>query len=132
MCGHRCGDYFQGMWICAICYTPMSERPTAYGSLYRGKEGPPQSIIWQASIAKDEAGTRFSTFLEWMIGYLRRRSIFTISKDDARQQCLEALRDMGEPFGSDGCTWDREDAHEIVKEDICSYWDDEGFSGQNS
>lgn len=129
-CQHRRGDFFNGMWICANCFQPLHDRPKKYtaGGSYDGK---PQEIKWTAAIATDANGTKFSTFLKWMTGYLRWRSLFTMTKDNARLQCLEALRDIGEPFGSDDCAWDREDAKEIVREAICAYWDATA-SGANS
>jgi hypothetical protein len=121
-CKHKRGDFFHGMWICADCFTPLDERPKAHtaGGVLDGK---PQEIKWIASIATDADGTKFSTFLKWMTGYLRWRSLFTMTKDSARLQCLEALRDIGEPFGSAGFSWERSDAREIVREEIISHWE---------
>lgn len=67
----------------------------------------------------------------WMVRYMRVRSLWTVSKDEARKQCLELLSEMGEPFGSDDACWDHEDAKELVREGIIAYWD-EAPSGQNT
>lgn len=110
---------------------PLDGRPKTYG-LGIGPDGAQrQEIIWQAPIAMDAVGTTFAKFVGWMISYMRLRSLWTVSKEEARQQCLELLRDMGEPFGSDGACWDREDAKELVREGICAYWD-EGPHGANT
>ncbi|MEO1564134.1 MAG: hypothetical protein AAFR98_11920 [Pseudomonadota bacterium] len=90
-----------------------------------------QEIVWTAEIATDIDGTGFSKFFSWMVHYLRLRSFWSISKQDARQQCLEVLRDMAEPFGSDDASWGKDDAKELVCEGILAYWD-EGPSGANT
>lgn len=122
-CRHKKGDYFHGLWICSVCFKPLESRPIKYG-MKSGRDGVRQQIVWTAEIAKDEAGTRFSKFLSWMVGYLRLRSFWTISRDEARQQCLELLQEMGEPFGADDVCWERNDAKELIREGICIYWDD--------
>jgi hypothetical protein len=89
-----------------------------------------QDIVWQASIASAD-GIQFSKFLSWMVAYLRMRSLWSINKHDATNQCLSALIDMDEPFGSKHCSWDKSAAKEIVTESILSYWD-ESPTGSNS
>lgn len=133
-CKHKTGDYFHGMWICGNCYTALSGRPTKYGMSIRGRTAEKgetrQVIIWQAPIAKDPKGTTLGKFLTWMIQYLRRRSLWLLTKEEARQLCLDALREQGEYFGSNDACWTQADANEIVREAICAYWD-EGPAGQN-
>ena len=134
-CKHQRGDTIHGIWVCADCFKPLMSRPVRYhmalGLGVRQGRGERQEIAWQADFAKDDDGVRFGKFVLWMVGYLRSRSLFTVTKDEARQQCLDVLRDMGEPFGSNGACWDREDAKELVREAICAYWD-EGPAGANS
>ena len=117
------------MWVCAHCYRPLQDRPTQYG-LGIGTKGHRQEIVWRAPIAKAD-GVPFAKFVGWMVRAVRLRSRFSISKHDALSHCLDALRDMGEPYGDDGCCWDRDDAKEIVKEAIFAYWD-EAPSGANT
>lgn len=124
-CKHLRGDTIHGIWVCADCFTPLAHRPERYAMLPGPNGGGDrQEIVWRAEIAKDQDGTRFGKFVLWMVGYLRARSLWSISKEEARQQCLEALQEMGEPFGSDGACWDREDAKELVREAIITYWDE--------
>ena len=129
-CKHEIGDSFNGNWICAHCFRPLEQRPVRYAMVGTG-EGKHQDVVWKADIAKDSAGTQFSTFLAWMVSALRRRSLWTISKHEALRQCLEVLRDQGEPFGSSEACWGKDDAKELVVEGICSYWD-EASSGANA
>lgn len=128
-CKHQSGDFIQGMWVCAHCYRPLDGRPKTYG-LGIGHKVKRQEILWMAEIATS-GGVPFRRFVGWMVRYLRMRCLFTMSKHEALSQCLEALRDMGEPYGDDGATWDRDDAKEIVNEAICAYWD-EVPSGSNA
>ena len=134
-CKHLNGDFIHGMWVCGQCFQPLYERPTRYYNpprIFGTKgNGPPQRLEWQAETAKDNNGTSMAKFVGWMVGYLRLRSLWTISKEQARQQCLEVLRDQGEPFGSQDACWAREDAKDLVREGICSYWD-EAPSGRNA
>lgn len=129
-CTHKSGDMIQGSWVCAHCYRILHERPHTL-SLGIGPKGQHrQEIDWMAPIAM-VGEVPFRKFVGWMVRYVRMRCLFTMSKHEALQQCLEALRDMGEPYGDDGCTWDKDDAKEIVNEAICEYWD-ETPSGANS
>lgn len=132
MCNHEVGDFIMGNWVCAQCFTALHERPVRYG-LSPGDSGDRQrqEIVWQAAIAKTSEGVKFSKFMAWMTGYVRLHSLFTIDKHEVLDMCLEALRDMGEPFGNPDCCWDREDAREIVRESIFAYWDEEG-AGSNA
>ena len=134
-CHHKRGDYIHGLWVCADCFTVLSERPKQYQVLpytfTGGKEGVRQEIAFISAIAQNTSGATFGQFLNWMIGYLRLRSVWTISKDEARKQCLETLRDQGEHFGSDHACWTKDDAKELVREGICAYWD-ESPSGANT
>ena len=127
-CTHEGGDYFDGMWICADCYKKMSERPKRYDLGFL--DGTPrQDIVWEASIATCD-GVAFGKFLMWMVSYLRLMSLWTISKDEARNLCLDVLSQMGEPYGSKYAGWEKSDAKELVREGIIAYWD-EGPSGSN-
>ncbi len=132
-CLHESGDYIHGIWVCAHCFQSLAERPVIYGmaqSRLPASEAR-QQITWQAKIAEDECGTKFGKFVLWMVGHLRMRSLWTISKDAARRQCLDLLRDMGEPFGSRRAGWAKADAKELVREGILAYWD-EAPSGGNT
>lgn len=120
-CKHLQGDFIHGMWICASCYTLTEGRPKRYG--LTGHGGNPQEIVWQASTATDQRGTMLGEFLLWMIRELRRRSLWRISIDDARRQCIAALKDHGEPFGSSNALWTEPGAKDLVDEYICSYWE---------
>lgn len=130
-CKHNSGDFIEGMWICAHCFLPLDRRPVKYGIVpgrHKGQQR--QDIVWQAKIAIC-GGVPFRQFLGWMVRHLRLRSQFTIPRHEALSHCLEALREIGEVYGDDGCSWDKDDAKEIVNELICTYWD-EGPRGSNS
>ena len=131
-CQHMRGDTFEGMWICADCFTPLGERPKRYGGqIGKGIGAARYEVVWVAPIAIAANGISFSTFLGWIVWNLRVRSFFSISKETARRQCLDALRDMGEPFGSDDCEWSRSAAKDIVTEGVCAYWDSMVGGGSN-
>ena len=138
-CKHKRGDMIYGMWICADCFKPLDHRPVRYDMLswpkgqLRGVDGKGlrQSIVWQAETAKDAHGVTFSQFVGWMVGYLRLRSLWTISKEEARQECLQVLIDQGEPFGSGDACWSKDDAKELVRDGILVYWDDCGAVGNS-
>ena len=53
-----------------------------------------------------------------------------VSEDAARRECLQVLRDLGEPFGSSYYSWSKADAIELVHEGILSY-SEEVFDGAN-
>lgn len=133
-CEHKRGDMIHGMWVCADCFQPLHSRPTRYGMVRcdtKVPDGTRQEIIWMAEKAVNSDGVPFGKFVLWMVIYLRCRSLWAISKDSARQQCLEILRDMGEPYGSESACWSRDDAKELVREGIVAYWD-EGPCGANT
>ena len=134
-CNHGRGDFIQGIWICADCFTCLNGRPTKYGiELGLGLQGAPrerQTITWRADIARNDDGVTFAQFIGWMVSYLRLRSAWSLTKDEARRECLQVLCDQGEPFGSLGSGWDKDDAKELVNEAICAYWD-ESPSGANT
>lgn len=123
-CKHKSGDTIQGSWVCAHCYKLLSERPKTYKLGIGSKGGPRQEIDWMASIAKTPDGVTLSKFVAWMVGHMRRKCLWSVSKHECMKQCLEALSEMGEVFGSDDACWDREDAKEIVNEAIIAYWDE--------
>lgn len=131
-CKHTKGDYVAGTWLCGECFRYLSDRPKTYRMLtgtFAG--GPIQEIDWQAEIAIAEGGVPLAKFLAWMVAYLRMRSLWTLSKEDARRECVAVLRDQGEPFGSPDACWSRADAKDLVREGILSYWDD-APSGSNA
>lgn len=131
-CDHMTGDFIDGLWVCAHCFEPLRGRPKKYGPGpgHHGKQVP-QTIVWEARIATDKNGTTLCQFVTWMVRYMRIKSLWTISREEARGQCLEVLRDQGEPFGNDGACWGKDDAKELVREGVLAYWD-EGPSGANT
>lgn len=136
LCSHKRGDYLHGLWVCADCFNVLQERPYRYAMRpWPAPTGEPgktrQEIVWQADFAESSDRVKLSKFLAWMISYMRLRSAWTVSKDEARQQCLEVLRDQGDPFGSSDAGWEKDDAKELVREGICAYWD-EAPAGANT
>jgi hypothetical protein len=132
-CKHERGDFIDGIWVCADCFRTLDERPKRYALVTRGYyDGPAarQEIAWEAPIAVDSNGIELSMFVGWMIRFLRARTLWTLSRDEARRLCLEVLRDQGEPYGGKYSSWFRDDAKELVREGILCYFDDTS-SGRN-
>lgn len=124
-CKHKKGDTIQGMWVCADCFRPLDVRPIRYRMTPYGRgRDTRQEISWMAEVAKDNKDTTFGKFVSWMVSHLRLRSLWTISKENARRQCLDLLQMQGEPYGSTEFDWDKSAAKELVDEGIVSYWDE--------
>ena len=124
-CGHKSGDFFGDIWICAHCYKMLPERPKRYGPSGSDGNGR-QEIIWQADVGKSQEGTKFSVFLVWMVRHIRFKSLFLISSHEALKEALGILSETGERFGSPYSSWTKADAKALVTEYICEHWEHAG------
>lgn len=130
-CKHQHGDQVSELmgWVCGQCWQILPERPKKYGLRVRMPrhlvpDAPhcPQEIIWQAEIRKSEDGTALSTFLRSVARRICHRS--GMSKHDAYQAALEAVRLMEVEFGNVDYDWSRAGAIDIADEEM-AYWDEE-------
>ena len=131
-CKHAHGDAVTILspWVCGQCFAKLPERPKRYTanlkipSDWDGKthNGPPQEISWQAEIRKSEDGTTLGTFLRSVARRISHKS--GMSREDAYEAALEALKMLEVEFGNPDYDWSRIGAIDLADEEM-SYWDHE-------
>lgn len=133
MCGHKRGDWISemGFWLCADCFARLDGRPTHYGMVASpfGAEGGSipryrQEIVWQAVIA-ESTGVTLNDFLRTMSRRFIRKSRPAMSREDAYEIAISALKDIGDTYGDPAYDWSRDAARDMADEEM-SYWEPSG------
>lgn len=112
-------------WVCGQCFEQLDGRPTKYGpSMFSDTHGGPQIITWQAEIKVAESGLNLADFMKAMaLHFVKRCNLMHLT--DAYAHALSVLKDQGQEFGDIALGWGREDAKELVNEEL-EYWEEEG------
>lgn len=131
-CKHEHGDHIKdtGMWVCGRCYEKLHERPKTYSMMVTNYDGigqVGQQIVWQAEVLKSNEGITLNTFLKAMVRRFMSRAS-DLSKSDAYDIAIEALKFADAEFGDADFCWGRAGAIDIADEEM-HYWDEEGAAG---
>lgn len=127
-CNHKRGDWIKenGYWLCADCWVRLEKRPTKYTTAtpVRGTDGkwtcPQPEISWQAEIAQAD-GLTLNDFLRAMACRFMCKTHPPMVRDDAYDAAIDALKNLGDPYGDTAYSWDAEGAREFADE--MRHWD---------
>ena len=129
-CNHERGDWIVDgtYWLCGQCYAELDEQPKKYGAPVEGGDEytrHPQVIVWQAELAKSGEMT-LGAFVKIMA--LRYSQLARIDLTDAYECAVSYLKALGISFGDVDYSWTRQDAYDLVAEDMDDWDRDSGGS----